>query len=517
PPPSLSPPTSASDLFARLLPAVDGFARQGILLGLKEHDFDNNTHLHLKVFVPYTSPTQELVTLLSKHLNHRGQTVLGWYAIPDRAALAHASLPEIAAAYFESVQSALLKAVTADCLRQLRAQDDDDIQVKAFATQIASELCILFSELVGLVVAGDSSSPVPGSPTTTAPISSSFSTVHAFFSSPSQKTISQDIRHNPLQTYLQHISISNKTYHFPLEYDQADAVEAQVLLEIETALLAGVRQEQVARDIEIVRGMSVSAMIGGGSDGDDESWWFSSTSPRSGDCELNKEIEIRRTNGMAETPYAGRDVIESNDGTGEASNKIKPRRASIAVADVSSEQGKVDRNGISADRRQREAKMREKDELGWENGGLEVAAAASPEPTDCAASQRYQSRRPSSSDSSVVAVTSKGKRRSTDLPYDRSTAMALSEHTSETQTIASYRKRIKLEPLASPQALRVTAGQAASSYIRQTLSEDALFYPVDLEDDHLAFPHNAVDIGEITAEGRRRVERTTEAVGRHIE
>lgn len=461
-----------------------------------------------QVFVPYTSPTQELVTLLSKHLNHRGQTVLGWYAIPDRAALAHASLPEIAAAYFESVQSALLKAVTADCLRQLRAQDDDDIQVKAFATQIASELCILFSELVGLVVASDSA---PGSPTTTAPISSSFSTVHAFFSSPSQKTISQDIRHNPLQTYLQHISTSNKIHHFPHEYDQTDAVETQVLLEIEAALLAGVRQEQVARDIEIVRGMSVSAMIGGGSDGDDQSWWFSSTSPRSGDRELNKELEMRRTNGMTETPYAGKDIIESSNGTGSASNKIKLRRPSITVADVSAEQGKADRNGISADRRQREVRMREKDEFGWENG-LEVAA--SPEPTDRA---RYQSRRSSSSDLSAVAVTSKGKRRSIDLPYDGSAVTALSEHTSESQTVASHRKRIKLEPLASPQALRVTAGQAASSYIRQTLGEDALFYPVDLEDDHVAFPYNAVDIGEITAEGGRRVERTTEAVGRHIE
>ncbi|RIB02065.1 hypothetical protein C2G38_2126134 [Gigaspora rosea] len=135
------------DVFVRLRPAIDGTPVQGILFGQREECPDRRLIIHVKGFFSYQSSSRDLISTIAKLMNWKGQTVLGWFAAPGLDVLTRCDPPRIASAYFHTLQSAMLKVIVANYLKQHTEYD-----VREITPLIARESCALFQDLIGLVI-----------------------------------------------------------------------------------------------------------------------------------------------------------------------------------------------------------------------------------------------------------------------------------------------------------------------------------------------------------------------------
>ncbi|CAG8621622.1 17597_t:CDS:2 [Cetraspora pellucida] len=173
------------DVFIRLRPAIDGTPVQGILFGQREECPDRRLIIHVKGFFSYESSSRDLVSTIAKLMNWKGQTVLGWFAAPGLDVLTHCDPPRIASAYFHTLQSAMLKVIVANYLKQHTEYD-----VKEITPLIARESCALFQDLVGLVVQRASKTVDSVNPAIIMNIEST--SAQAFFSAP---TLAEVLNH----------------------------------------------------------------------------------------------------------------------------------------------------------------------------------------------------------------------------------------------------------------------------------------------------------------------------------
>ncbi|CAG8796303.1 1673_t:CDS:2, partial [Racocetra fulgida] len=126
-------------------PAIDGTPVQGILFGQREECPDRRLIIHVKA--------------------------------PGLDVLTRCDPPRIASAYFHTLQSAMLKVIVANYLKQHTEYD-----VKEITPLIARESCALFQDLIGLVVQRASKTVDSVNPTIIMNIEST--SAQAFFSAP---------------------------------------------------------------------------------------------------------------------------------------------------------------------------------------------------------------------------------------------------------------------------------------------------------------------------------------------
>ncbi|KAK9761327.1 hypothetical protein K7432_013849 [Basidiobolus ranarum] len=111
------------DIFIRLHSCFGQGPNQGILYGVREECFGKGL------------------------INFQGQTVLGWFSNPDAETLSTFSFTQVADAYFETFQSAILKVISANSLHLT-----SDVEADNFSNRIMTDCFRFFQDLVGLVI-----------------------------------------------------------------------------------------------------------------------------------------------------------------------------------------------------------------------------------------------------------------------------------------------------------------------------------------------------------------------------
>ncbi|CAH1763734.1 3258_t:CDS:10 [Entrophospora sp. SA101] len=185
------------DVFVRLRPASEDAPLQGILFGQREECLDRGLVIHVKGFFLYESCSQDLISTIAKLMNWKGQTVLGWFAAPENDIINQCEPTQIASAYFRTFQSAMLKVIVANYLKQHSEYD-----VREITPLIARESCALFQDLIGLLIRKIDKpinpilSPLADIDTTTA---------QAFFSAPSLNEVLNllcDVKGDVVETHI---------------------------------------------------------------------------------------------------------------------------------------------------------------------------------------------------------------------------------------------------------------------------------------------------------------------------